>query len=690
MLSRLTVFCLLFLLPLTAAMADDTDPFLWLEEIDGEKALSWVEEQNKLSTGEIEAVAEFEAIQKRTLEIYDSEARIPTPAIRGNYVYNLWKDKKHERGIWRRTKLTSYRSATPEWETVLDIDALVKAEDASWVFKGATWLPPEYRHCMIALSPGGSDATVMREFDTVTRNFVEDGFRIPEAKTSVSWKDENTLWVASDFGEGTLTTSGYPRMLKEWKRGKSLDESPVIFEGGAEDMAARGYVIHTPQGRYDLVVNNPTFFTSEVYIRLGDRLVRFDIPQDAQVRTIFNDHLLFSLRSDWIIGECSHRQGSLLAIDIDDLLQGSSAFRTLFEPTATISLNSVSKTANHVLVTTLDKVRGKLYQVSLSDDDWVWQEIPLPGIGSVSLTSASDETDTYFYTYEDFLAPSSLYLSQEGAVDKVKSLPAYFDTTGMKVTQHEATSKDGTRIPYFLVTPRGFKPDGNAPTMLYGYGGFEVSLVSKYKSILGSAWLERGGVYALANIRGGGEFGPRWHKAALKEKRIKSFEDFIAVADDLVARKITSPRHLGIEGGSQGGLLVGGAFTMRPDLFNAVVCQVPLLDMQRYHKLLAGASWMAEYGDPDVPEEWAFIKTWSPYHLLEKKARYPQVFFWTNTRDDRVHPAHARKMVARMMEMGHPVYYFENIEGGHGSGTVNRQRAYVRALEYAYLWKMLK
>ncbi|HLF31415.1 MAG TPA: prolyl oligopeptidase family serine peptidase, partial [Xanthomonadales bacterium] len=330
-----------------------------------------------------------------------------------------------------------------------------------------------------------------------------------------------------------------------------------------------------------------------------------------------------------------------------------------------------------------------MYRVAFTDHQWIHEEIALPGLGAASIKAASDDADLFFYTYEDFLTPATLYLSADGGAEKIKAQPTFFDATGVQVTQHEAISADGTSIPYFLVTPKGFKADGKAPTVLYGYGGFEVSSTPYYGATLGAAWLERGGVFALANIRGGGEFGPAWHQAALQDKHMRNFEDFIAVAEDLVARQVTSPRHLGIMGGSQGGLLVGGAFTLRPELFTAVVCQVPLLDMQRYNKLLAGASWMAEYGDPDKPEDWAYIQTWSPYHLVKEDAQYPKVFFWTTTRDDRVHPGHARKMVARMSAMGHPVYYFENIEGGHGSGSVNTQRAQINALQYAYLWKML-
>jgi len=677
------------LLPVLALAADTTDPYLWLEEVEGEKAIAWVREQNAKAVGELEAVPVYQPIYDRALAILDSQDRIPTPVLQGSVVYNFWQDKEHPRGILRRTSLDSYQSATPAWEPVLDIDAMSKADGEEWVYKGSTCLAPEFSRCMVELSRGGSDASEQREFDTRSKTFVAEGFFVPEAKNGVSWKDENTLWVGTDWGPGSLTTAGYARIIKEWKRGTPLAEARTIFETGVADNGVWPASFDTAEGRYNLVFRNETFFTGDVHLAVGDKLVKLDLPSDADFKVIFRQHALFSLRSDWQPGGTTYVAGSLLAIPLDDLLQGRKAVTVLFEPTARVSLDSVSTTRDRVLLTTLDKVKSRMYRVAFTDHQWIQEEIALPGLGAARIEVASDVADVFFYTYEDFLTPDTLYLSSGGKTVQVKAQPTFFDATGIQVTQHEAISADGTSIPYFLVTPKGFKADGTAPTMLYGYGGFEVSSTPYYGAILGAAWLERGGVFALANIRGGGEFGPAWHQAAVQDKHMRNFEDFIAVAEDLSARQVTSPRHLGIMGGSQGGLLVGGAFTLRPELFNAVVCQVPLLDMQRYNKLLAGASWMSEYGDPDKPGDWAYIRTWSPYHLLKQDASYPKVFFWTTTRDDRVHPGHARKMVARMNEMGHPVYYFENIEGGHGSGSVNTQRAQINALQYAYLWMML-
>jgi prolyl oligopeptidase len=677
------------LLPVLALAADATDPYLWLEDILGDKAIAWVKEQNAKSLKELESVKVYKPIYDRTLAILDSQDRIPYPNVRGEMVYNFWQDKDHQRGILRRTSLASYKTATPSWELVLDIDAMAKADNLPWVYKGSECLAPEYRRCMVTLSRGGSDAAEQREFDAAAKGFVQDGFFVPEAKSGVAWKDENTLWVGTNWGEGSLTTSGYPRIVKEWKRGTKLADARPIFETAASDMGAWPGSIDTPEGRYNVVARRETFFAGDTFLGAGDRLIRLDLPSDSDLKTVFRDHVLLSLRSDWTVGGKTYVAGSLLAGDVDDLLRGSKRFTVLFEPSARVSLAGVATTRDRIVYTTLDNVKSRMYRVGFAEGAWTQEEVALPGLGAAGIAATSDDADLFFYTYEDFLTPDTLYMATAGQTEKVKSLPAFFDATGIQVTQHEATSKDGTKIPYFLIVPKGYKANGKAPTLLYGYGGYEVSQTPNYNPSLGAAWFERGGVYALANIRGGGEFGPAWHQAAMRENHMRNFEDFSAVARDLIARNVTSPRRLGIMGGSQGGLLVGGTFTLYPDLFNAVVCQVPLLDMQRYNKLLAGASWMEEYGNPDKPDDWAYIQTWSPYHLVRKDVKYPKVFFWTTTRDDRVHPGHARKMVARMTDMGHPVYYYENIEGGHGSGSTNAQRAQISALQYAYLWKML-
>ncbi len=635
---------------------------------------------------------EYAPTYDKLLEIYDSKEKIPRISFMGPYVYNFWQDAEHVRGIWRRTSIDSYAAAEPAWETVLDLDALGAAEGENWVWKGADCLWPDNRHCLVSLSRGGADATEKREFDTFAKRFVDGGFELAEAKSWTSWRDADTLWVGTDFGEGSLTTSGYPRISRLWRRGTALEEAPVVFEGVAEDVAAGVSSFHTPWGRYDVALRTPAFFRGIRYLRLGERLVKLELPDDVEMRGIFADRMLLSLRTPWEVGEQTYTAGALLAIDLDDFLGGSRRFDVLFEPAERVSLDQVTITRERVVVTTLDNVRSRMYSHRLDETGgWTRQEIELPGLGTVYLGSTSDFDDEFVFLYTDFLTPSSLYLVDgDAAPERLKTTPEWFDAGGMEVAQHEATSADGTRIPYFVVTPKGFTADGTAPTLLYGYGGFEVAMQPVYSPGGGAAWLERGGVWVLANIRGGGEFGPAWHQAALKGNRQRAFDDFIAVAEDLVARRITSPEHLGIMGGSNGGLLVGAAFTQRPELFGAVVCQVPLLDMKRYHTLLAGASWMAEYGDPDDPDDWEYIKAWSPYQNVKPDVDYPEVFFYTSTRDDRVHPGHARKMVARMIEQGHPVLYFENTEGGHAAGSTNAQRAKMWALTYAYLWEALR
>lgn len=688
--SRYLAAALVALLASPTCVASDEGPYLWMEEVENAKALEWAEERSDQDVAVLEAVPEFGAIRAELLEIYNSQDRIPTPAIRGDWIYNFWRDQDHVRGIWRRTRLSEFTSGEPDWETVLDIDALALADDENWVWKGANCLEPQYRRCIISLSRGGADAKVSREFDTVHKAFVEGGFELPEAKSSLAWKDENTLWVGTDFGEGSLTKSGYPRLSKEWKRGTSLEEAETIIEATVDDVSATTYSIHTPEGRYDMVSVVPEFFRGANYMLLGGRLVKLGLPEDASFRGFFKDQMLVSLRSDWEAGGTVYSQGALLAIALDDFLGGSRKFQKLFTPEERTSLRQVSRTANYLLFTTLDNVRGRLYRLSLSDGEWSEEELKLPGIGTVGIGSTSDSSDEFFFTYSDFLTPSSLYIAGgEGGSERLLSSPAWFDANGMEVVQHEAVSKDGTRIPYFLVTPKGFEANGDYPTIISAYGGFEVSRLPRYSATSGKAWVSRGGVYVLANIRGGGEFGPKWHKAAVKEKHQNNFDDLIAVAEDLIDRKITSPEHLGIIGGSQGGLLVGGCFVQRPDLFDAVVSAVPLFDMKRFNKLLAGASWMGEYGNPDT-DDWEYMKEWSPYQNLKKGEDYPEVFFWTNTRDDRVHPAHARKAVAKMTDLGYKVYYYENTQGGHGSGSNLNESAYTSALGYAYFWMKLR
>lgn len=670
--------------------AQNDDPYLWLEEVEDPAALEWVVKRNEATLAALQAHPEFEGIKAKALEILDAADRIAYPSIMGGFVYNFWQDATHPRGIWRRTVLESYLAGEPEWEVMLDIDALGSKEDVNWVYRGAACRRPEYTQCLVYLSRGGADAVEIREFDLKTRAFVPDGFFLPEAKGSVSWIDENTVYVRTDFGDGSLTTSGYPRQVRRWTRGTSPGDAELVFEGEPSDVSVWAGVTHTDGRVYHVLTRSLTFYTSEVYVVIDGKPVRLDVPADAAV-SFFGDLMLVELKSDWTVDGTAYPQGALLSVDYDAFMAGLREFQVVVAPQDRSSLASYWTTKNTLVVNRLTNVSSELFEYRVDNGSWSSSRVDAPAYGDISGVAADDESDRHFFTYTGFLDPTTLYYGPAtGETPRlVRSLPAYFDGSRFEVHQYEAVSEDGTRVPYFLVHAKELERDGSNPTLLYGYGGFEVSETPRYSALLGAAWLERGGVYALANIRGGGEFGPGWHQAALKENRQRAYDDFFAVAEDLIARGVTSPRHLGVQGGSNGGLLVGVALTQRPDLFNAVVCQVPLLDMKRYNKLLAGASWMAEYGDPDIPEEWAYISKYSPYQNVFPDRRYPRTLFTTTTRDDRVHPGHARKMVAWMTDQGHDVLYHEQVEGGHGSGSTNEQRALSAAIVYTYLLEQL-
>ena len=669
------------------------DSYIWLEEVEGNKALAWVEEQNDASLGYLESLPDFESLKERNLEIYNSDERIATPAMQGDYVYNFWRDEDNIRGRWRRMLLDDYVEGSEEWDLVLDLDKLAEGEDEDWVWKGAQCLRPQYRRCLINLSRGGADAVVVREFDVETKAFVMDGFSIPEAKHRVSWIDENSVWIGSDFGAGSLTNSGYPRTARLWKRGEPIEEASEVFAGEQSDVAAGVYRTWDRDETYDVAYRTPSFFETLSYLYMGDgRFEHIDIPKDADFLGVMNGQMLVQLKTDWQIGKTSYPQAALMSIDFARFMDGDRDFEVLVVPGESMAIprGGILTTRDYIVVRLLDDVVSRLQRFAFVDGQWMSEDIETDDLGTITLGSSSDESNIFFFTYENFLVPDTLYVADEGGrtVKALRSLPEFFDSGGMSVEQHFATSKDGTRVPYFIVLPKGFEPDAKTPTLMYGYGGFEVSRTPSYSATVGHSWLERGGAYVVANIRGGGEYGPAWHHAALKENRQRAYDDFIAVGEDLIARGITSPEHLGIRGGSNGGLLTGVMLTQRPDLWGAVVVQVPLLDMKRYNKLLAGASWMGEYGDPDT-DDWDYIKAYSPYHNLDPAADYPTPFFTTSTRDDRVHPGHARKMVARMKEMGHDLLYYENTVGGHAGASDNEQVARVQALIYSYLWDQL-
>jgi prolyl oligopeptidase len=674
--------------------ADPDDPYLWLEEVEGEKALTWVKERNAETQAVLEGDARYAEFLATAEKLLEDKERIPFGSIEGEWVYNFWQDETHVRGIWRRATRESYRASEIVWETVLDVDALAASEQKNWVFHGADMeLGETSERAMISLSPGGSDASVEREFDLATKSFVAGGFELPEAKSRIAWFDRDALLVGTDFGEGSLTTSGYPRVIKLWRRGTPLAEAKTLFEAQPTDVSATAISLVGPSGVVRLVGRAITFYESEYFVIGPDlSLQRVDVPTSTELVAFFEGSLYFLLRQPMsLAGKPDLAAGSLARLPLTKIADGS-ALEAVLTPGARESIQSVDVSRSRLNVAMLDNVAGRVVRLAVNDSGVRIEPVGLPANGTTSLISSHPFSDDLMTTFTGFLNPPGLYETagtEQAMPMRIKQLADKFDTSGLKVTRREATSKDGTKVPYFLVSRENLPLDGSTPTLLYGYGGFEVPMQPAYGAVTGKLWLERGGAYVLACIRGGGEFGPAWHQAALKQNRQRAYDDFIAIAEDLIATKVTSPARLGISGGSNGGLLVGVVFTQRPELFNAVLCAVPLLDMLRYHKLLAGASWMAEYGNPDVEGEREALLRISPYHHLAHDKKYPHVFFDTSTKDDRVHPGHARKMVARMREMGHPVYYFENIEGGHSAAANQKQRARRVALEFVYLHRQL-
>ena len=672
------------------------DPNLWLEEVQSDKALAWVRERNAVSTALLQAQPLFADNRAKVLEVLNNRDQIPRVTRRGDYLYNFWRDAKNPRGLWRRTHLEEYRKVQPKWDVLIDLDALGKAENENWVWGGSDCLAPDYNRCLISVSRGGADAKVTREFDIAKREFVKDGFYLPEAKSQLDWVDINTVYVGTDFGPGSMTRSGYARIIKRWKRGTPISEAQFVYEAKESDVAAFATVDKTPNFERTIFGRSADFYNTEINVLVDGKLVKIDKPSDASL-SWQREWAFLLLKSDFKLAERTYKSGSLLAIKFDALMRGERSFELLFEPTATRSLSrsGPTTTRDFLLLNILDNVSGRIEELQYLGGKWQRREVKAPSPGALGAVGMHDPfvkddplANHYSMSYLDFLTPASLYLSKAGSDERelLKRNPTFFDSTGMRAEQRFATSKDGTQVPYFVVYPKGVKTDGTNPTVLYGYGGFQISMTPFYSGGWGTTWLQRGGVFVVANIRGGGEFGPTWHQSAIKQNKQKSYDDFAAVAEDLIKAGITKSQHLGIMGGSNGGLLVGAVMVQRPELFGAVVCSVPLLDMQRYHKLLAGNSWMAEYGNPEKADEWAYISQYSPYHNVKKGVKYPKVLFATSTRDDRVHPGHARKMAARMLEQGHDVLYFENIEGGHGGASNNEQRANLVALENTFLW----
>ena len=680
--------------------ADQTvmnDSWSWLEEIDGVNALAWVEGQNQRTADELKSKPEFESLYKQALKVLNSESRIPIVEQRGNWLYNLWNDEQHPRGIYRRTTLEEYRKTNPKWETVLDLDELSKTEGKSWVFHGMDCLPKENQRCLVFLSPGGTDASEMREFDMDKLAFISEGFSLPSAKSDASWIDIDTLFVSTDFGKDSMTESGYPREVKIWKRGTPLSQAKKIFESDPKSVRGNAFRIRTKGGDIDLVSEHKTTWTDEYYQLIDGKLLKLDLPETASINGAYLGKLVFSLNKDWTFRGKQFVEGSVLLAEPAALHDGKGDVNLIVAPSATEIISDVEASDSGILIVMLDKVRGRLFRFEQDSQGWKREAVPFPDNGTISIPSDLDESGNFFVKYESFITPPALYYvsSTDLKPKLMKSQEATFDENQFTVNQFWTDSADGTKVPYFTVMKKGTLMDGKNPTHIFSYGGFRNSLTPSYSGsyeelsgAYGRLWLERGGVFVLANIRGGGEFGPAWHEAALRENRHKAFEDFEAISRDLVTRKITSPEHIAIEGRSNGGLLVMSLMIRHPELYGAIICGSPLVDMIRYNKLFAGASWMAEYGNPNKPEDLAFIKTYSPYQNLKSAQKYPPVFFYASTRDDRVHPGHARKMVAKMIESGYnDVWYYENTEGGHHASSTNEQLAYRLALAYTHLWE---
>lgn len=676
-----------------------------LDEVQGEEALAWVNSHNSRTLSTL-GTKRFLDIEEQIKNVLDDPDRIPYASIRGDFAYNFWVDEKNPRGLWRRQPASAYLQGADDWSVLLDIDELAKSEGKAWVFHGASLLFPEYSRALIALSDGGCDADVIREFDVDTCTFVEDGFNLPDSKGECSWITADQILVSRDFGPDTMTDSGYPRQVRLWKRGQDLEDAQIIFEGEKSDVGVFPHFDSTPGWQRVMISRLITFYESETFIADPTAqyvLKKVEVPTHVEAGP-WRDWMLMRPKKEWTVGDKTFKAGSLVATQFDNAFDEDFEAHSLFTPTDISALEDVTTTRHHVVVNVLHHVSnrlGILTPPTTEHTGWDRRDLKLAtgGNGQVPAhatlqVSAVDSriSDQLWLHATGFTTPmtlSLLELSKSGetlSATTVRKAPRAFNAQNVEVSQHFASSADGTKVPYFQISTPGTEP---APTLLYGYGGFEVSLTPSYLGTAGPAWVERGGTYVVANIRGGGEYGPKWHQAALQANRHRAYEDFVAVADDLVARGVTTKQQLGARGGSNGGLLMGMMLTKYPEHFGAIVCEVPLLDMSRFHTLLAGASWMAEYGDPSDPKQWEFIKTFSPYHLFQPGQQYPPVLFTTSTRDDRVHPAHARTMVAKMDEAGADVLFYENIEGGHAGAADNKQRAKMSALAWEFLWQHL-
>jgi prolyl oligopeptidase len=678
-------------IPGPALAQEAADPHQWLEEVRGEKALAWAKAESEKTLKAFQSDRRYQGLYDRALEILQAKDRIPFVQMRPDGLYNFWQDQANVRGLLRRTTLASYRTAEPVWEPVLDIDALAKADGKSWVYKGMQCLPPAMTRCLVNLSEGGGDATIIREFDTAARRFVDGGFSLPEGKQDGDWEDRDSIIVARDWGPGTMTESGYAFVARRLRRGQTLDQAVEIYRGEPSDVGAGAFVLRDSAGRSHGLIGYRSVGAREMLFTLlrPNGNVPLNLPKRANLTGIVDGRLLVQLSEPWQApGGTRFATDSLISYDLEQWKRDplSAQPSLVFAPGPRQTLSGVATTEGRLLVNVLDNVRGRAFVYDYAGGKWRSSEVALPRNATIGIVTASDTSDQAMFTVTDYLTPSTLwwYDAAAGKLETVKTTPPRFDSSGHVVEQLEATSRDGTKIPYFLIRPRAMKADGTTPTLLTGYGGFQSSQVPSYSGTMGRLWLEAGNAFVVANLRGGGEFGPKWHQDAQGANKQRTWDDYIAVAEDLIRRKATSPRRLGVIGGSQGGLLVGTAITQRPELFNAAIVQVPLFDMLRYHLIGAGASWISEYGDPRKPEQRAWLEGYSPYQKLRAGVKYPMPFIHSSTADDRVTPVHGRKAAARLAELGQPYYYYENMEGGHAAAANLPETARRLAMEYVY------
>ena len=671
------------------------DPFRWLEDVSSERAMAWVRSENAKTVAVLEQDPRYAALHSTALAMAQARDRIPYVAFIGGALYNFWQDSTHVRGIWRKTSLASYRTASPTWTTVLDLDALATREKANWVWHGTDCLKPEERFCLLSLSDGGEDASTVREFDVVTRRFVGGGFSLPKGKQRIAWLSADTLLVSREWKPGEMTASGYPFIVKRLARGQSLVTAVEVYRGTPTDVQVGPVTLVDATGaRLSVIYRATSFFETEQYLVRGRDVVRLSIPRKARLSDFVGGQAIVQLSEDWTAGTITVRAGGVAAFDVAAAMRDPSQIApvAVFEPGPRESVQRASATNSRLLVGITDNVKGRVLAFTrTSNGSWSRAPVTLPDNATTEVVSADSKSDRAFIGVTGYLAPTSVWLADAARATaiSVKSLAPRFDASRADVEQYQATAKDSTKIPYFIVHPKGMTLDGNNPTILMAYGGFEVSITPFYDADAGKLWIEKGGVYVVANIRGGGEFGPAWHEAGLKTKRQVIYDDFAAVARDLIARGITNPKKLGIQGGSNGGLLMGVEMTQHPELWNAVDIQVPLLDMLRYEQIAAGASWVGEYGSVSVPVERDFLASISPLHNLKPGVVYPEPLIWTTTKDDRVGPQHARKFAATMSAMKLPYLFYEVIEGGHGAGANINQRAHTSALEYMYFVRQL-